>query len=1228
SGINVLRELTRHFASQRKSEQPVIMPVVFTSALPLGDIDKDEFESLGDESLLSQYDEGSSISQTPQVWIDHVASEEEGHILLSWDSLEGLFPANMIEDMFAQYESLVRQLAQDDQVWQQLRLDLLPQEQKMLRDTKNQTEHPMPQKTALGFYLQNVEKQPSAAAILGQQYKISYAELHRYVMVWSRWLRAKGVGKGDYVGIIMEKDWQEPVAVLAVNLAGAAYVPINAHWPQARQISIIESIDLSIILTQPQCAAGVEALGEHILGVIDEQHNIASEQENDELDWSLPGVGDCSHVIFTSGSSGLPKGVSISHGAMANTVFEIVDRFRLKPKDRILALSAITFDLSVLDMFAAFSSGAGLVVPLEKMRRDSQALNALLDQHQVSMVNAVPALVAALIDQRELTKQELPKSLRLFIMGGDFIPVSLPDRIRKLASDEIVIMSMGGPTETVIYSIGYEIGEVDAAWPSIPYGSAMRNRKCWVVDDLLNDRPEGVPGEIITGGHGVLADGYWANEELTAEKFATHPDTGEPIFKTGDLGLYLPSGEIRILGRRDFQVKINGFRVELSEIERLLSCHESVKQAIVNAQRSDQMASSLIAYVVPRDGVLLKDIQAELSALCKENLPEYMAPHVFVELDSLPLSANGKVDRNALPEHVVEHIQREHVAARNETEQVLLEIWQELLSDPKMGIHDNFFDQGGHSLIAMQMQTRIRSALVKECTIGVIFSHPSVVELAQFLESETNVKADLTPLEKAPEGRLQRPSFAQQRLWFIDQLDKHTEGYHSAYNMPIIWKIEGDLNAAYMRKALEHVIDRHSVLRTVFNNEEGRAFTEQIVSYELPWRTVDLSAVKQSDIISETWQTIQNEVERPFDLSRAPLVRGLLLTQSKIVSYLVITMHHIVTDAWSIALMNEELLSAYQTLQEGLVLVAEPPAWEYADFAHWQHDVWQTEQMQVYEDYWLNRMDPLPEPLKLPTDFSVPLQKNYLGVALPFTLDAEEVASIDLLASEFQLTTFIALMSAFSILLSRYTNQNDIVIGTDVANRFPAQTENMLGYFINQIALRVDVSQGDSVEAFLDQLRQSILQDIEHEHMPLDRLIDRLALARDLSSTPLFQVKLNYHSVVDADLEYSELNIENQAYDFSAIQYDLVMTFKREGEQIAGTLQYRKELFAESSMVRLIEHFRTLVLALGVAEDWPKPVQRLVMQRPEQLAQQLELARASTRFPLSLSDSPDADKPV
>jgi amino acid adenylation domain-containing protein len=1215
SGVQMLRELTKHYSAQRRSEQPIIMPVVFTSVLPL-DSDDGEFEDLGDQSLLRHYDEDSSISQTPQVWLDHVASEEEGHLLLSWDSIEGLFSANMVESMFEQYKSILTNIAEDEKFWQQARLDLLPSEQKTLRESNNQTEHLMSTDTAIDRYLLQVKRRPNSPVILSQGVTLSYAELHCRVVFWSRWLISNGVGKGDYVGIIMEKAWQEPVAVLAINLIGAAYVPINTHWPIARQLNIIESIDLKYVLTQSQCVERLERLADLKFGVVDEDHAVKLESLDALVDWVLPDLDDCTHVIFTSGSSGLPKGVIISHRAMANTVFEIAERFDLNHQDRILSLSAITFDLSVLDMFSVFSTGAALVIPQEHMRRDSEAINLLIDQHQVSMINAVPAIVGALIDHREMDGRTLPDSLRLVIMGGDFIPVNLPNRIRSLASDNIVIMSMGGPTETVIYSIGYEIGEVDIKWRSIPYGSAMRNRKCWVVDDQFNDRPEGVPGEIITGGNGVLADGYWGNSELTKAKFTTHPDTGDQVFKTGDMGLYLPSGEIEILGRRDFQVKINGFRVELSEIENILGQHADLKEIIVNAQRSNEMASSLIAYGVMNGGVALKDIQPALVSLCKEHLPEYMVPHVFIELENLPLSANGKVDRNALPEYTVEHTQHSYVAPSNEFEDALLKIWRELFVIDEIGVKDNFFDLGGHSLIAMKMLTLMRKVFDRDCSIGDIFGKPTIEELAGFLNRQSGVKKAVTPLEKAPKERHRAPSFAQQRLWFIDQLDQNTEGYYSAYNMPLVWKIEGALNGELMRQAIQHLTDRHSVLRTAFKSQDGVVVTEEQAKSTLPWTTVDLTGTSHDEIEQKTWQLIKQECELPFDLTQAPLIRGLLITESKASYYLVITLHHIATDAWSIALMSEEILSTYQTLVDDGELVLSVPALQYDDFAHWQHHVWESGQMQAHEDYWLNKMEPLPQPLMLPVDFGVPKQKNYLGEALPFTLDTIEVESIDRLASEFKFTSFITLISAFSIVLSRHSSQADIVVGTDTANRFPAQTEEMLGYFINQVALRVEVNPDEVVAVFLENLKSGILQDLEHDQMPFDRLIDRLAVDRDLSTTPLFQVKLNYHSVEDANLDCGELNIESQLYDFSAVQYDVVLTFKRVGNQVSGTLQYRKELFSESSMMKLIEHFRTVLLSLGDSNVWHQDVKQVSMQKAQDIKLTLAQGAARKRYPL------------
>ncbi|NOK59266.1 MAG: hypothetical protein GFH27_549283n274 [Chloroflexi bacterium AL-W] len=717
SGVAVQRELMRHRGGAAASA----MPVVFTSTLTSGGQDaRSSLAWLGEMVY--------AIGQTPQVWLDHVVAEAAGALVFNWDTVEELFPAGMIDDMFESYCTLLQQLVEDDTIWNATVLNLTPPTQCAQQAHINATEAPIPTGLLHTPFVTQAQQHPQQPAIITPDHVLSYDQVYRHANQIGRYLRERGVQPNTLVAIVMEKGWEQIVAALGILNAGAAYLPIDASVPPERLHYLLEHGQVSLVLTQSWVAP-------HLVWPNTVEHFVVDSEVfttlSDQLLVPIQQPDDLAYVIYTSGSTGLPKGVVIDHRGALNTIVDINERFAVGPNDRVLALSSLNFDLSVYDIFGLLAVGGAVVMPSAEAQREPSHWSELLESTQVTIWNTVPALMGMQVEYTSGRNEPLPSSLRLVMMSGDWIPLTLPDAIRRLQPD-IEIYSLGGATEASIWSILYPIEAVDPVWPSIPYGRPMLNQTFHVLDHQLESRPTWVPGDLYIGGIG-LAKGYWCDDEKTASSFITHPRTGARLYRTGDMGRYLPAGDIEFLGRQDFQVKVQGYRIELGEIESVLSQHPAIQSSVVTALGERHGNKRLVGYVVAQEQVDIDDMRAFL----KDKLPEYMVPSAFVVLERLPLTANGKVDRRALPspEDGGVEVERPYVAPRTMAEQTLAEICTRVLGVTQVGIHDNFFELGGNSIQATQLVSLLRESFQIELPLRSIFEVPSVIALAERIEA-------------------------------------------------------------------------------------------------------------------------------------------------------------------------------------------------------------------------------------------------------------------------------------------------------------------------------------------------------------------------------------------------------------------------------------------------------------------------------------------------------------
>ncbi|MCL6754533.1 amino acid adenylation domain-containing protein [Nostoc sp. CCCryo 231-06] len=724
SGVRVVRELAR-----RKGIVPSAMPVVFTSTIG--------FSSLGQEtSTFSHFGElVYGISQASQAWMDVQVWEEKGELTFNWDVVAELFPEGLIKDMFAAYCRFLQQLATSTSVWLETNRQMVPFNQLALRDAVNSTAAPIPDEMLHTLFAKQVQIRKNECAVVSSQRSLTYQELSELSNQVGHRLRDLGTRPNQLVAVVMEKGWEQIVAVLGILAAGAAYVPIDPGLPQERRQYLLENSQASIVLTQSWLNEKL-AWSEEVIRLCIDNAELA-----DESILPLEPVqtsADLAYLIYTSGSTGFPKGVKINHCGAVNTIGDINQRFGVNSGDRILALSSLSFDLSVYDVFGTLAAGGTIIIPDASSDREPAHWVELIVQHHVTVWNSVPALMQMLVDYASDRPQVLA-NLRLILLSGDWLPLTLPDQIKDLIPNpDIQVISLGGATEASIWSILYPIQAVDPAWKSIPYGQPMANQRFYILNKLLEPSPVWVSGELFIGGIG-LAEGYWGDESKTTASFITHPLNNERLYRTGDLGRYLPDGNIEFLGREDCQIKIGGYRIELGEIEAVLMQHSAVRQGVVTVV-GEVKSKRLVAYVVPHQEISTDALHCFL----QDKLPEYMLPSAFLFLDTLPLSANGKVDRRALPnpEGLLPDLKIAYVAPKNNIEQTIASVWQVVLKVEKVGVLHKFFELGGNSLLLIEIYGKLKKELPEETlslSIADLFNYSTIRALSDHLNGNPKI---------------------------------------------------------------------------------------------------------------------------------------------------------------------------------------------------------------------------------------------------------------------------------------------------------------------------------------------------------------------------------------------------------------------------------------------------------------------------------------------------------
>jgi amino acid adenylation domain-containing protein len=1128
---------------------------------------------------------------------------KEAGLTAIWEYNTDLFDKSTIERLSGHFVNLLTGIiANPEQTVSQLPL-LTESERNQLLFDWNQTEIDYKNDLCLHqLFEQQVKQNPQAIAVKLEDEFLTYEELNCKANQLAHYLQSLGVKSDSLVGIFVERSLDMIIGILGILKAGGAYVPLDINYPQERITYLIEDTQLSIVLTQSKF---IEQLPKFIPNTIclDQDWSIIAKQSTVsplvEVDQH-----NLAYIIYTSGSTGQPKGVMIEHRSVVNYILTTILEYGITSEDQILQFSSICFDASVQEIFVSLLSGATLVLRTEEMLRSSEDFWQCCQKWQLTVLGIPTAYWHQLAS--ELTPDTLPilSKIKLIVIGGEAIQPAKVQQWQTVTGQYSPLprlLNGYGPTEATIAATLSEF--TSPTITNIPIGRPISNTQVYILDAFLQPVPVGVAGELHIGGMG-LARGYFNRPELTQEKFIPNsfekdeviPPTplnkggNEPskLYKTGDLCRYLPDGNIEYLGRIDNQVKIRGFRIEFGEIETVLSQHNAVKTAVIIAQEDETNQKRLVAYIIPQVEIISPQKEknslnvTELRQFLKAKLPEYMIPSAFVILESLPLTPNGKTDYRALPAPEFQS-QEQYIAPRNPIEEILSSIWAKVLKVAQVGIHDNFFELGGHSLLATQLISRIREAFQVEMPLRELFVAPTIAELSQEIkrlsEGEQLTELPILPRDKTAELPL---SFAQTRLWFLAEFESNS----SFYNIPLALRLEGNLNSEILIQSLEEICDRHEALRTNFITVDGIP-TQVIQARTWTVTVVDLQHLSGSEQAIASQELAQNQAIQPFDLAGEPLIRITLVVLSETEHLLLVCMHHIVSDGWSMGVFLQELTALYNAYIQGLSSPLNPLSIQYGDFTLWQRQWLQGEVLQQQLDYWQKQLAGAPALLSLPTDRPRPNQQSFAGGHLPFSLSWELTEKLTQLTQEQGVTLFMTLLTAYAVLLYRYTEQEDILIGTPIANRNRSEIEGLIGFFVNTLVLRIDLSGKPNFNQLLGRVREMAMDAYAHQDLPFEMLVEVLQPERDLSHAPLFQVDFLLQNSPPSPLELTGLTATPLTTENDTAKFDLTLAMENTGAELKGVWEYNTDLFDRSTIERLTGNFITLLEALVVNPQQP-----------------------------------------
>jgi amino acid adenylation domain-containing protein len=1019
--------------------------------------------------------------------------------------------------------------------------------------------------------------------------RLTYGELEESSNRLANYLISIGVAKGSIVAILADDSIEVTTAIIATLKAGCVFLPLDPGIPEKRLQVIVSKASPTVFLVQTKY---LETLKQIIVSeapsyrfvsidrVADDHLAAGSEDVESYLkheETGKPSVeygpDDFCYLYFTSGSTGIPKAIAGRLKGIDHFIRWEIENFGVQAGTRVSQLTGPSFDAFLRDIFTPLCAGGTVCVPPSReLILDAAKLVQWIDEQQINLVHCVPSLFRSMINQA-LTADKFA-SLKFVLMAGEAL---LPADIKKwmnVFGERVQLVNLYGPTETTMTKFFYFVQPADKDRRFIPIGKPMSGARALVLDPKGKACPPGAIGEIFIRTP-FMTHGYYQQPELTKEVFVPNPFSTDPndlIYKTGDLGRLLDDGNFEFVGRKDQQVKIRGVRIEIGEIENALREHESIRDVVVVDLADADGNKYLCAYVVFRNAVEIEELRNFLI----NSLPLYMVPSAFVVREELPRTLNGKINRKALP---TPNEARLEAGAKVDTprtpiEDLLVGIWSSVLGFQSVGINDNFFALGGHSLMATQLLARVRESLDIELPLRSLFDAPTVAGQARYIETarleEKGIgTAPLVPVTREVDIPL---SFSQQHLWFIDQLEPGS----IFYNISTSVRLQGKLDLPAFEKALEEVCRRHEVLRTSFETVEGKPF--QVIAPPGGFRLalLDISDLEIQSREAELARLVNAEPGRPFDLSQGPLMRATLVKFDEETHVVLFTIHHIICDGLSMPILIREVGILYEAFVNDRPSPLPELKIQYADFAHWQHQMLD-ERLEDLLGYWRTQLAGASYTLDFPFSKPRPQVQSFRGAALMRHLPDSLATTLKTFSRHEGVTLFMTLLAAFEILLFKYTGQEDFVLGSPLASRNRVELENLIGLFPNTLVLRSDLSGNPTYREVLARVREVTLNAYSHHDLPFGKLVEELRPERNLSHNPLFQVAFTIDTPVKETITLPGLTLNSLGAGTNTVQLDLIMHMVETEQGLSSSLQYSTDLFDESSIIKMLDDFQSLL---------------------------------------------------
>lgn len=1071
-----------------------------------------------------------------------------GHITFDKE----LYSYETIQRMVAHFEKLLESILSNPS--QKLGfLNIIPEvEEFQLLKSFNDTDTPLPKgKTILDLFENQVLKTPDAVAVEFEGKQLSYHQLDTQSNQLAHFLIKNGLKPESPVPICIDRSLEMVIGIFGIFKSGGAYVPIDPSFPKDRIDYMIEDTKADIVVCSEETAQNFS--GKKCRVIMDQEMEKVLSMPSEKPSFTqLP--ENLAYVIYTSGSTGKPKGAMVDHENLINFSISLTKIVEYNSSSRQLSVTTYIFDAFCLELFVPLINGGSVFLVKKEDAMDGFTLSNKLAEVRPTHMQATPSGWQILLS----SGWNNPEGI-IMTTGGE----ALLEEPKNLLAQTGKLWNLYGPTETTITSTfkKMEVGE------KVNIGKPIANTSVYIlsVDGSLN--PVGIPGELCIGGKGV-GRGYLNRPELTSQKFLPDPFSkvsGGRMYRTGDLARWLPDGNIEYLGRMDDQVKIRGYRIELGEIESVLLLHPTVKQAVVMARETGQGDKRLVGYVVC-DGDFDKE---SVSAFLRSKLPEYMVPALWLQLEKLPLSFTGKIDKKALPDvGSADMVTAGYAEPKNELEKQLAALWQKLLGLDKVGIHDDFFALGGHSLLAMRTLAAVRKDLGAELSIRELFSAPTVAQLALILQSKSGEVSSPVPHPVARPENIPL-SYNQQSLWFIHQLEGSIQ-----YHIPLILNIEGNLDITAIEKALKTIVNRHEALRTVVIEKDGN-YWQKVLGEDL-WK-LDRIDLPDPELLDNE---ISGLIRTPFDLTHDHLMRACLITKTKGDYCLVITLHHMASDGWSANILRKELTECYQAITKGLPIILSSLSIQYIDYAIWQRNFLNSDSIQPKINYWKAKLKNV-VPLQLPTDFSRPSEISRKGGTVRFSITKELISDLNRIGLQFNATLFMTLISAFKVLMYRYTGQEDVCVGTPVAGRNYQNLENLIGFFVNSIPLRNAVEGKMRFDELLKQVQSNTLDAFDNSEIPFEQMVESLEIKRDLSKNPVFQVLFALHSANDTRFQTEDTKWSSINYNHSTSRFDFAFELTEAENGLDGMVEFSTDLFLKETIERMVGHYKTLLHSIS-----------------------------------------------